>query len=211
MYAICTCIEHSTGLCLKSTLLALTGATNLVSMNRFITIFYLLTCFYMLATLKLDAAVETSYSAVPQSTPKATAGVGVAIGQGIAFSGFISPRADYLYAQAHVFIDFEGDYVVNVDGVYPLTKLLGASRFWDIYAGLGFVVGDSQSFGWEWSEDRDTDGDLYFGARVPIGALFYIPRTPLQVGAEIAPSYLVTPVRLGFLSGALIGRVVFEF
>ncbi len=151
----------------------------------------------------------SSYSA--SATPKTTAGAGVAVGQGIAFSGFISPQADYLYAQAHVFVDFDGDYVVNVDGVYPLTKLLGASRFWDIYAGLGFVVGDSQTFGWQWDEGRDTDGDLYFGARIPVGAMFYIPRTPLQVGAEVAPSFLVSPIRLGYFSAALIGRVVFEF
>jgi len=146
-----------------------------------------------------------------QGAIKATAGAGVAVGQGIAFSGFISPREDFLYAQSHVFIDFDGGYVVNVDGVYPLTKLLGVSQFWDIYAGLGFVVGDSENFGWEFGSSRDTKGDLYFGGRVPVGAMFYIPRTPFQVGAEIAPSYIITPVRLGFLSGALVGRVVFEF
>jgi hypothetical protein len=158
-----------------------------------------------------QANANSSAAAPSQNSLKATAGAGVAIGQGIAFSGFISPRADFLYAQTHVFIDFDGDYVVNVDGVYPLTKLLGVNRFWDIYAGLGFVAGDSQNFGWEWSDDRGTDGDLYFGARVPVGAMFYIPSTPFQVGAEVAPSFLISPVKISYLAGALIGRVVFEF
>lgn len=49
----------------------------------------------------------------------------------------------------------------------------------------------------------------YLGGRIPFGLNFVIPKTPVQIGAEIVPSLLLIPATDVFLSAAVHVRVLF--
>lgn len=142
-----------------------------------------------------------------------TFGVGLTAGTTAGITTFFSPVGKEIYSQFSANFNADGDYSLFLDAAYPVSSLFELSRFWDIYVGLGFFAGDLHRFPIRLgrSDVKLAKDELYFGLRVPMGVMYYIPDTPIQVGVEAAPSVVVSPKVIPHLHAAFVSRVVFKF
>ncbi|HEX4923224.1 MAG TPA: hypothetical protein VFV50_04030 [Bdellovibrionales bacterium] len=70
------------------------------------------------------------------------------------------------------------------------------------YGGVGLGAGFNREL-----DNQERDIDAF--ARVPVGLSWYADRVPVGVFAEIAPSFIVTPVATGYMDANLGARYHF--
>ena len=136
------------------------------------------------------------------------------VGIGFAFSGLtgLSVYADTNrnnFVQGAIGFDSRGSYEATGDYAFSYRNEILATPNVTPYWGLGGVILHDQSDYWSRFAREGHDSTTYFGARLSLGLNFVIPRTPVQLGAEIAPSLLLTPATYSYLQGRLSARVLF--
>ncbi len=99
----------------------------------------------------------------------------------------------------------DGDYSVHVDAVRLFGNRVNLVGF-EFFAGGGLVLGNDDRFGIFNSEESS---NFFLGVKAPIGAQYFIPKTPIIIGLEAAPVLTITPDVVAFLHLSLTTRVVF--
>jgi hypothetical protein len=96
-------------------------------------------------------------------------------------------------------IRFGGDWLWN------LGRLIAERKFeLDLYAGVGPFIGAlSDPCGPGFINNR-CNGDLYLGARVPLGVELLLREAPVTFGLELAPGIAFAPGRAGLLLDFLL-------
>jgi len=136
------------------------------------------------------------------------------VGVGVAFTGLtgLSLYADTSYdnfAQSTVAFGRYGTYAITGDYAFAyraaISSIPSITPFW----ALGIVLLHDQNNYWPGYASVDTASSTYVGARLPLGLNFVIPKTPIQLAAELAPSLLLTPSTYGYVQGSASLRVLF--
>ena len=138
-----------------------------------------------------------------------TMGAGISVGTGSGLSLFYQQEGDTSRAyQGLVNFDTDGHFSVHADILFPL--VVESDPHWDATWGLGGIVGNYHraSLKLAGKFDKDAD-DFLFGVRIPFNIVYYIPNTPLQIGAEVAPSFVIADHPYGYIHVALIVRLIF--
>jgi hypothetical protein len=86
------------------------------------------------------------------------------------------------------------------DWIWVLDRLVAERKFdLDLHAGVGPFIGAlSEPCGPGFLRDR-CNGDVYFGARVPLGVELLLREAPVTFGLELAPGIGFAPGRAGLL------------
>ncbi|MCX6123334.1 MAG: hypothetical protein NTV34_01075 [Proteobacteria bacterium] len=149
-----------------------------------------------------------------EMTKSAAPDTGNKIGVGVGFSGApgVSVYVDTGYKnflQGGVGFAPLGSYAATGDYAFGYRNAVSSLPSLTHYWGLGAVVLHDQTNQWpRYAREEDTS-TTYVGARIPLGLNFVIPKTPVQLGAELAPSLLLTPATYSYLQGGLSARVLF--
>lgn len=160
--------------------------------------------------LILAASSASGVDLVRSATPDSQNKVGV----GVNFSGFtgISVYADTSrsnFVQAAIGFAPYGNYAATGDYAFAyrnaIATLPSVTPFW----GLGAILLHDQNDYWPRRSPIENSATTYVGGRIPLGVNFVIPKTPVQLAAELAPSLLLTPATYSFLQGGLSARVLF--
>jgi hypothetical protein len=136
------------------------------------------------------------------------------VGLGLGFSGVpgISGYADISrdnFVQAGLGFANHGSYGVTGDYAFAYPRVFRGAPTVTPFWGLGvLVLHDGRDY---WSRYfAATEGEnTYAGARIPLGFNFVIPRTPVQLEAELAPSLIMVPIAMGYLQGGVSLRILF--
>ncbi len=165
----------------------------------------------LLALLALvSSAALADAQTAPVSEPARWA-LGVTLGEPTGFS-------------AKRYLGGKDAFDINIDPIYGPGFRVGADYLWGLaqflqdrsaldlnfYLGVGPFVGTLQGpcdgFGnWRYN----CNGDIYAGARMPIGLEALFKRAPFTVGLEVAPGIAFAPGRVGFIFDvSLVGRVL---
>jgi hypothetical protein len=139
--------------------------------------------------------------------PQWAAGLTLIDPTGITFKRYLGGRDSFDLGVGFLYgpgARFYADYLRDFARVFANPDL-----FLDLYAGLGGFVGVlSSPCGPGFLNDR-CNGDIYAGARVPLGAEVLFRKAPFTAGLELAPGFAVAPGRAGFLLDfMLIGRAL---
>lgn len=154
----------------------------------------------------------SSYGVDLQKTAKSD--LGNQVGVGLAFSGLtgLSVYADTStskFLQAELGFAPSGAYQATGDYAFGYRNAVSTLPSVTPYWGLGAVLLHNRSEYWAQFAPKDMESRTYVGARIPMGANFEIPRTPVQLSAEIAPSLLVIPETHIYVQGRVSVRVLF--
>ena len=144
----------------------------------------------------------------------ATTNSGNQVGVGLAFSGVtgLSVYADTersKFLQVGIGFAPSGGYEATGDYAFGYRNAISTLPNITPYWGIGAVVLHDQGEYWSRYTSEDVDSRTYVGARIPMGANFVIPKTPVQLTAELAPSLLVTPATNIYVQGRIGVRVLF--
>ena len=136
------------------------------------------------------------------------------MGVGLAFSGVtgLSVYADTnrdKFLQLGIGFAPSGTYEATGDYAFGYRNAISTLPNVTPYWGLGAVVLHNRSDYWSRNAPDDLETKTYLGARIPLGTNFEIPRTPVQLTAELAPSLLVTPSTQVYVQGRVGVRVLF--
>lgn len=161
------------------------------------------------AVTLLALGISTMASA---QTLEKRADSGRKVGVGIAFIG---PMGLSLYGdvdsdnfvQGAVAFGEDADFAATADYAFAYRHAIEAAPSITPYWGVG-AIGiqddrDNSRF------DVDERDETYVGGRIPLGANWVIPSTPIQLGAEIAPTLLVAPATYAYVQGGMNIRVLF--
>ena len=149
-----------------------------------------------------------------EMTKSAAADTGNRVGVGVAFSGGpgVSVYADAGYqnfVQGAIGFAPLGSYAVTGDYAFGYRNAVSNLPSLTPYWGLGAVMLHDQSNQWPRYAREENTSTTYVGARMPLGLNFVIPKTPVQLGAELAPTLLLTPRTYSYLQGGVSARVLF--
>ncbi|MEI8027352.1 MAG: hypothetical protein WCI18_13470 [Pseudomonadota bacterium] len=136
------------------------------------------------------------------------------VGVGVAFSGLTgismyaeTDRSNFI--QGAIGFEPYGSYEATGDYAFTHRNAFSANPNVTPYWGIGGIVLHDRNDYWTRYQREGYDSTTYFGARIALGVNFVIPRTPVQLGAEVAPSLLLTPATYSYLQGRLSARVLF--
>jgi hypothetical protein len=137
--------------------------------------------------------------------PNGNIGIGVSLGANSGLSGYFGVSHGS-FIQSVVAMNRYDGYALSVD--YAFRDVAFNSSMLDLYYGIGGVIGHSAYY---WSiRDRDRWASQdYFGLRIPLGLLFWIPNTPIQIAPEIAPTVVFGPSTFVTIDPSLALRLVF--
>jgi hypothetical protein len=102
-----------------------------------------------------------------------------------------------------------GNVGATVDHAFSYQEAFSDAPILTPYWGLGVVSLFDRGHYWVSDKESNENSTTYIGGRIPLGVHFVIPRTPLQIGAEVAPTLLLTPVTYAFVQGGMNLRVLF--
>ena len=136
------------------------------------------------------------------------------VGVGVSFSGVtgLSIYADTSrnhFVQAAIGFAPYGSYEATSDYAFAYRNAISTLPSVTPYWGLGAVLLHDQSDYWSRYARNEIQSTTYVGARIPLGLNFVIPKTPVQLAAELAPSLLLTPATYSYLQGGVSARVLF--
>lgn len=133
-------------------------------------------------------------------------GVGVTLGANSGISGLYSTRVNQ-FVQGEITMNRNDGYAVGVD--YLIAAPLWHSLLTvDFMYGLGASVGRSAYF-WD-GRDRSRWGSKeYFSMRIPIGIMFAIADTPIQIVPQIRPTVGFSPKPFFAMDSAVTLRLLF--
>ena len=145
-------------------------------------------------------------SAAPDSGNKV--GVGVSYIGSTGVSVYADTNRDN-FLQAAVSFAPDSSYNGTLDYAYgyrnAFTSVPSLTPFW----GIGAVVLYDRNDYWARYTGEEKDSTTYAGARLPLGLNYVIPKTPVQIAAELAPSLLLTPKTYSYVQGGVSARVLF--
>jgi hypothetical protein len=136
------------------------------------------------------------------------------IGVGVAFQG-ATGLSVYADADSSHFVQaaaawgatgaysFTGDYAFDYPHAFNSAPIL--TPYWGI--GVAAVKPGEEYWIPRYTYDDHTGTDA--GLRIPLGLNLVIPKTPVQLGVELAPTVIVTPVTYSYLQGGVDARVLF--
>lgn len=165
--------------------------------------------FLVLAWLSAGNAMAQTSSVRHGAQP-----MGHNLGAGISFVG---PTGISLYGETSVdrFVQAsfgsmgKGDYQGTLDYAFSAPHYFATVPNLTPYWGVGLVgVHDSDRYKYYPDRVRKAETD-FIGARIPVGVNFVIPRAPLQVAAEVAPSVVGNRSSYVYVQGGLAARVLF--
>ncbi len=143
-----------------------------------------------------------------QSAFSDTVGGGISLGTGSGLSFFYQPTDSERAYQALLNLNTDGDFSLHADMLFPL--VIESDPHWDAYWGVGALVGNYRKATIKLGGDLDDEDNVYVGGRIPFNIVYYIPNTPLQVGAELAPTIVVSSNTYGYLHAAVMVRLIFK-
>ncbi len=163
----------------------------------------------LILTLASSQAFAVGMSVSPQHDSGDQAGIGIGFAGVPGLSVYDELGRDHFLQGAfgfgsHGSFEVTGDYAFDYRNAIKGAPIL--TPFW----GLGAVALHEE-------DDRIVDDDgiasdnrrTYVGARIPLGMNLVIPKSPVQIAAEIAPSLLLTPATYSYIEGGLSVRVLF--
>jgi hypothetical protein len=136
--------------------------------------------------------------------------VGVGIGLGGSSGVSLYAREDASrFVQGLVALDtYSGSFALTGDYAFSFPNALHEVPLITPYYGFGAVAAYIE--GWYLGRRKlYADGSAAIGGRIPLGIQLEIPKTPLQISLEVAPSILIVPFTTAFFDGLLAVRVVF--
>lgn len=157
------------------------------------------------AALLLGLALTSSAPAYAQVPSGGDFGLGLMLGEP---SGL---TAKYWFnnvnaVDVHMAFDFTdeafvifSDYLFHFDA-FKLAS--GANVDVPVYIGIGGKLAVN-------GDDRDDDGDVTLGARIPLGVSVLLKKAPLEIFVEIAPGVRIIPSTSGDIDGAIGLRYYF--
>ena len=148
-----------------------------------------------------DQELKLTHS--PEKESLFMAGVGIGTMSGIS----LGMHFEDWRTNVNTLISFtsDADYSVHLDAVRLFGNRANLVGF-EFFAGGGLVLGNDDRFG---IFNSDESKNFFLGAKAPIGAQYFIPKTPIIVGLEAAPVVTFTPDVVAFLHLSLSTRVVF--
>lgn len=106
---------------------------------------------------------------------------------------------------AYIAFAFGPGFRFGADWLWNLRRLAAEREFaLDAYAGVGPFVGALSSPCGPGFIDNRCNGDVYFGARVPLGLEMLLRQAPVTFGLELAPGVGFAPGRAGLLLDFLL-------
>lgn len=162
------------------------------------------------STARAEMSPSGTVQTIPVSEPPRWA-LGVSLGEptGVTVKRYLGGRDAF---DLNMDVVYGPGFRLGADYLWGLAQLLPSRSAADLnfYLGagpfLGNLQGPCQGFG-NWR--NGCNGDLYGGARAPLGLEAVFKRVPVTVGLELAPGIAFAPGRAGFLLDAsLIGRVL---
>ena len=151
-------------------------------------------------------AIDLVKSAEPRSGNHF--GVGVTVSEATGLSVYAETNRDNFVQLGFGFAPY-GSYAVTGDYALGYRNAFSDLPSLTPYWGVGAVLLHDQRDHWSRFSRDERASTNYVGARLPLGVNFVIPKTPVQVAAELAPTLLVTPVTYGYVQGGLSARVLF--
>ena len=137
-------------------------------------------------------------------------GLGLTLGTLDGISGFyrLSPTK---FVQGLFGIGGKGNFYGSGDFCITLRSLSPQVPHFIPFYGIGFILASYHN-GWDrLIPERyvDRKDKVFAGLRLPLGVQFYIPDTPLQVGAELGPAILFAGDTYVYLQSAVNLRFAF--
>jgi hypothetical protein len=139
------------------------------------------------------------------SEPNGDIGLGVSLGANSGLSGYFGVSSGG-FIQSVIAVNRYDGYAFSVDYAFR-NQAFNSSKL-DFYYGIGGVFGHSPYY-WSIRDRGSWDKQDYFGLRVPIGLLFWIPSTPIQIAPEIAPTVIFAPDTFVTFDPSVALRLVF--
>ena len=164
-----------------------------------------------LSSLLISAASLAPAETLTKSAPANTGdqlGLGVVVGGDVGLSVYAG-LDDGHFAQAAAAWGPARSYVITGDYAFAYPgKIHGAPQLTP-YFGLGVAALSEGEGYWGLRNTDRTRSGLDAGLRLPLGLNMVIPRTPVQLGAELAPTLLLAPDVYSYLQGDVHARVLF--
>ncbi len=164
----------------------------------------------------LSAAGATAFAAPSTMTTTGTSsafgdgdfGVGIGLIGVPALSVFAKTEATR-HLQGGLTFGRDSDFAATGDYCFDYPNALNGAPTVTPYWGGGVALFHDENDLYNAYDDDEFDGDTFVGGRIPLGLNFVIPKTPVQLGAEVAPTLLLTPITYSYLQGDLHVRVLF--
>jgi len=135
-------------------------------------------------------------------------GVGVVLGDGAGLSLYGDTDIDH-FVQAGMVWGPLDTYSLTADYAFAYRHAISSMPIVTPYWGLGLAVVRPGVDSWYTRYDEREQYRTDFGLRLPLGLNIVIPRTPVQLGVELAPTLLVAPATYSYLQGDLHARLLF--
>jgi hypothetical protein len=135
---------------------------------------------------------------------------GVGIGLiGVPALSVFAKTAETRHLQGGLTFGDDADFAATADYCFDYPRVLSGAPTVTPYWGGGAIMVHDVNDRYFAYDDDEFNSDTFVGGRIPLGLNFVIPRTPVQLGAEVAPTLLLTPISYSYLQGDLHVRVLF--
>lgn len=149
------------------------------------------------------------------TTRFATSSSGNSFGIGVGFSGATglsmymeTNRANFV--QATVGVAPYDSFAISGDYAFGYHNAISSEPSITPFWGIGAVLyHDGRDYWDRFSPDEDRTETDYVGARVPLGINFVMPKAPIQVAVELAPTMILTPDTYSYLQVGASVRYLF--
>lgn len=138
-------------------------------------------------------------------------GLGITLGSTDGISGYFR-SSSYDFFQATLAFSVHNSFYFSADTCASHPNAIKDTSSLVPYYCIGglFFQSDSDQNSRPYSRYLpDSDEEVFLGIHIPLGIQFFIPRTPVQLGAEIAPGLLVYPATHVFWQLQLYARYLF--
>lgn len=135
-------------------------------------------------------------------------GIGASFSEVSGVSVYIEADADNFFQGTLGFANY-GNYAATGDYAFAFRNVISKLPSVTPYCGLGAVLWRDESAPVSRNSPEEYEATTNVGARIPFGVNFEIPKTPVQLSAELAPSLLFDPENRSYLQGGFSARVLF--
>lgn len=151
-------------------------------------------------------AVEISKTAPAQQSGSQNFGIGIGLIGVPALSLYMRTSPSH-FAQGGV--TFSGrDFAATIDYCFAYPGVFQDIPALIPYWGGGLVMLHDGANHYYNYDDDGHEGETFTGARIPLGVNFVIPRTPVQLGAEVSPTLLLAPASYSYVQGDVHVRIL---
>ena len=162
--------------------------------------------FPLLACSSLAYGANLDITSAPETGRKVGVGVGYS---GAAGPSLYAETSRTNFVQAGLSYATSAAYAVTADYAFGYHNAISSNPSMTPFWGIGAVYLHDQDNYWTHYTPKQNDYTSYIGARIPLGINVILPRTPVQLAAELAPSLVLTPASYGYLQGGVSARVLF--